>query len=98
MYIKAHKAYREIVAICDEDLLGKSFEDGNKILDVKDNFFGGDKVDEQELASLLKDYATADATFNIVGKQSTDLALKVGLISKEGIKQIQGIPFALVLL
>jgi len=98
MYVKTHKAYREIIAICDEDLLGKTFEDGKKILDVKDNFFGGDKVDEPDLIELMKDYAAGDATFNIVGKQSTNIALKLGLINKEGIKEIKGIPYALVLL
>jgi hypothetical protein len=98
MYVKTHKAYREIIAICDEDLLGKTFEDGKKILDINDHFYGGDKVDEPDIIELMKNYATADATFNIVGKQSTDIALKVGLISKEGIKQIQGVPYALVLL
>lgn len=39
-----------------------------------------------------------DATFNITGKNSINVALKIGLINQEGIKEIQGIPFALVLL
>ena len=98
MYIRAHKAYRLIVAICDENLLGKTFEEGKKILDIKDDFFGGDKVEEPELMVLMKDYATSDGTFEIVGKKSTDAALKIGLISQEGVKEIQGIPYALVLL
>ena len=39
-----------------------------------------------------------DATFNIVGNKSIKAALKAGIISEEGIKKIQGVQFALVLL
>lgn len=39
-----------------------------------------------------------DATFNIVGKKSIELALKHGIVLKEGIKEIHGIPFAMILL
>ena len=39
-----------------------------------------------------------DATFNIVGEESIKIALKIGIINKNGIKEIQGVPFALVLL
>jgi len=38
-----------------------------------------------------------DATFNIVGEKSTQLALKLGIIMQEGIKTIDKIPYALVL-
>jgi hypothetical protein len=39
-----------------------------------------------------------DATFNIVGKKACKLALDCGIISKEGIIKIKGVPVALVLL
>jgi len=39
-----------------------------------------------------------DSTFNIIGKKSVNAALKAGIITKDGIKKIQGIPFALILL
>jgi len=98
MFIKIHKAYREVVAICDEDLLGKRFEDGNKMIDVKESFFKGEKIEEPELFELMQELAKSDATFNIVGEQSVRIALKAGIITKEGIKKIKGIPYALVLL
>ena len=35
MLVKIHKSCREVVAICDKDLLGKEFHEGKKkILDV----------------------------------------------------------------
>ena len=98
MLIKIHKAYREIVAICDSDLIGKMFEEGIKVLEVRETFYRGDEKSEQEIIEIMQDLAKEDATFNIVGKKACNCALKAGIISKEGIKQVQGVPFALILL
>jgi hypothetical protein len=46
----------------------------------------------------MKDMSKEDATFNIVGEQSIECAIKAKIISKDCIKKIQEIPFALVLL
>jgi len=42
--------------------------------------------------------AIEDATFNIVGRESTTAALKARIISKDQIGEIDGIPFALILI
>ncbi len=98
MLIKIHKSYRYLVAICDNDLLGKNFEEGKRVLEIKNGFFGGDEVEESELIELMKNFKEDDATFNIAGEKSIKAALKAGIISREGIMKIQGVPFALVLL
>ncbi|MDP3027473.1 MAG: DUF424 domain-containing protein [Nanoarchaeota archaeon] len=98
MLVKIHKSYRDIVAICDSELLGKKFEQGNLQLDLTGEFFKGDEKSEKEVFEIMKDASTEDASFNIIGKQATQLALKSGIISKEGIKKVQGVPFALNLL
>ncbi len=98
MLIKIHKSYRQIVAICDKELLGKKFEQGIRQLDIRESFYNGEQKEEKEMITLMRNYAREDATFNIVGKKSTDTALKAGIISKEGIKKVQGVPFALGLM
>lgn len=98
MFVKIHKSYREVVAICDSELLGKYFEQNNFQLDVKKNFFKGEKVSEQELLNLIEKFKKEDATFNIIGQKSINCALKAGIINKDNIKTIQDIPFGLVLL
>jgi uncharacterized protein len=98
MFIKVHQAYRSVVAVCDSDLIGKKFEEGRAVLDVRDDFYRGEEKGEDEIASTIVDMAKEDATFNIIGKDSIKIALEVGLISEEGTKTIQGVPYALVLL
>ncbi len=98
MLVKIHKSYRDVVAICDSELLGKTYEEGEKILEVRETFYNGEEVSEAELIKLAKEMSKEDATFNIVGKKSVEAALKAGIISEEGIKKVEGIPFALVLL
>ena len=103
MFFKIHKTYRYVFAVCDSDLIGRTFEEGNFQLEVKENFFKGDilkgtsEISEKDLINLMQKFSAEDATFNIVGEKSVKAGLKAGIISKEGIKKIQGVPFALVL-
>jgi hypothetical protein len=98
MLVKIHKSYRCVVAICDSSLLGQKFEEGQRILDVRERFYDGDEHNEEETIEIMKNYLGEDATFNLVGKKTTETALKAGIIAEEGIKKVQGVPFALVLL
>ena len=98
MLINIINSYRDIVAICDFELLGKYFEEGQFQLDIKNNFFGGDKKNEKELIEIIKKMKKEDATFNIVGEKSINTAIKAGLIEESQTKTIQGIPFTLVLM
>ena len=98
MFIKIIKSYRNVVAICDSDLMGKSFEEGKFKLEIKEQFFKGEELPQEKIIELIKTMAIEDATFNIVGEKSVNTALKTGIIHKEGIKKIAGIPFALVLM
>jgi uncharacterized protein len=98
MLIKIHEAYRKIVALCDSDLIGKTFTEGYRQIEIKSNFFQGDEKNKEELIEILKDLEKEDATFNIVGKESVNTALEARIISKEGIINIDNIPMALVLM
>jgi len=96
--IKIHQAYRIIVALADSDLIGKKFEQDNKQIEVRPNFFDGEEKNKQEVIEILKDMGKEDATFNIVGEKSVQTALEAGIIDKQGIMEIDNIPVALVLL
>ena len=97
MFVKIYESYRIIVAICDEELIGKVLEEGKFYLEIKESFFKGKSVSEKEVMEIIEDMSKEDATFNIVGKNSINAALKTGIISEEGVRTINGIPFTLVL-
>lgn len=98
MFINIIRTYRDVVAMCDADLLGKRFEQGKFQLDIKESFYKGEKVDEKKAIFLLQKYAKEDATFNIVGKKSINAAKKAQIITEFSIGTIDNIPFALVLI
>ena len=98
MYIKIHKSYRNLVALCDADLIGKKFEDEKRQLDCRENFYRGKLVTKEEAIKILKQQTKEDATFNIIGKKSIQASIEAGLITKENIDKIQNIPFTLVLI
>ena len=98
MLVKVHPSYRHVVAICDSDIIGKTFEEGKKSITITENFFKGEEKTEKEVLQIIEEGSAEDYTFNIVGKQAVATALKVGIIKPEGIIKIQGVPIALVLL
>ena len=52
--IKIIRSARDIVSICDSDLIGKNFEEGKIQLEVKESFFKGEEVDEEKAFSIIE--------------------------------------------
>ncbi|MFZ5955408.1 MAG: DUF424 family protein [Nanoarchaeota archaeon] len=98
MLVKIHNAYRTVVAVCDKELIGKSFQENQKQLDLTGDFFRGEEKTKEEMIEILDDMRKEDASFNIVGKKSCEIAKQIGLINEEGIIYIESVPVALVLL
>src|SRR4030042_3309648 len=98
MFVNVRKSYRDVVAVCDKELLGEKFEEGQFQLDIKENFFKGRESSKEEVLEIMRDMKLEDSTFNIVGERSIQTALNAGIITKEGIGRIANIPFALVLI
>ena len=98
MFVNIIKTYRDVVAICDKELLGKKFEEGKFQLDIKESFYKGEETPEEEVIEIMKSKSAEDATFNIVGPKSVNAALKAGISSEEQIRKIKGIPYILILL
>jgi hypothetical protein len=98
MFVKVMNSYRTIVAACDKELIGKTFEEGKLQLNLKESFYQGEEIEKKEMIDLLKDYVQEDATFNLVGQKVINCALKAGIIKQDNVGTIQGIPYALILL
>ena len=110
MFVNVIKSYRDVVAVCDKELLGKKFEEPVptgvrglvRQLDVKENFYKNSEnpepMTEESVRKIMEKMQEEDATFNLIGKKSVKVALELGIITEENVGKIQGIPFALVLL
>ncbi len=88
------KIYRQgndvLLAACDENLIGKTFEEGKFQIEVKKEFYDGERVTPEILKKLLKDVTIA----NLVGDETIRHAIEIGLIDPECIIKIKGIPHA----
>ncbi|MBT4257692.1 DUF424 family protein [archaeon] len=98
MFVNIIRTYRDVVAICDKELIGKKFYEGKFQLDVKENFYKGEEMNEEKTIQILKNMKREDATFNIVGEKSINAAIKAEVINENAIGKIENIPFSLVLI
>ena len=79
-----------LLAVCDEELFGKKFEQGDLVLDLTSNFYNGDLLNEKQTLVLMKQ----SYILNLVGNNSVNLALENGLIDEELVFFIENIPYA----
>ncbi|MBI5228218.1 DUF424 family protein [Candidatus Micrarchaeota archaeon] len=91
LYLKIHENPRgKIVAVCDEELIGKVLEDKNHFMDLDKhrNFYIGEKVNAEKVKEALKNFGSV----NLVGKNSVKVALDMSLVTKEEVIYINRIP------
>jgi len=89
--LRVYRKDREIlVAVCDPDILGKTFEEGDLVIEVKENFYGNNRVGKEKVINALR-YATIA---NITGINSVNCAIEAGIIDRERVLWIAGIPHA----
>lgn len=88
IYLKIHD--EGVVSLCDSGIIGKTFEEGDMQLKVSERFYKGKEASKEEIVTALKNAKTA----NIAGKESIKLALDEGLVTKQSVKKIKGVPHA----
>lgn len=83
--LKVYRVRGEIVvAVCDSELVGKVFREGDLKIEVKESFYGDKDVDEEEVRRALRIATIA----NITGKRAVKLAIDMGIIDKENVLKI----------
>jgi len=89
--MKIYKVRGEVmVAACDRELLGRKFEEGELMLEVKESFYYDSFVTEQTFINSMKIATIA----NLVGKHVVSLAIKEGFVNEDGVIRIEGVPHA----
>ena len=91
IYVKIYRVQGEVLlAACDEELLGKTFREGELKLEVKERFYRGELREVDELEGLL-----AQATIaNLVGKRCVGRAIELGYVDEDRVLYIEGVPHA----
>lgn len=79
-----------LVAVCDAELVGKVFREGELKIEVKESFYGTEEVGEEEVKRALRNATIA----NITGSRAVELAARIGIIDKTRVLKIGGCPHA----
>ncbi len=91
MYMRKYETEGQvIVAVCDKDIIGKKFKEGELVLKLDEGFYRGSEACEDEVKEALLCATIA----NIAGEKAITCAVDCGCIDTENIIFIQGIPHA----
>ncbi|MEM4620450.1 MAG: DUF424 family protein, partial [Desulfurococcaceae archaeon] len=91
VYVKKHVSGSDvIIAICDYELIGMKIVDNEKNISIYVDpfFYQGDLLTIDEALKLL-----SQATIvNLIGRNIVEAVVKLGLVLKETVVEIAGIP------
>jgi len=91
IYVKIYRVQGEVLlAACDEELLGKTFHEGELKLEVKERFYKGELMEEDALESLLEEATIA----NLTGERCVSKAIELGYVDENRVLHIEGVPHA----
>lgn len=79
IWVKIHEHNQgKVIAVCDEEVLGNTYEEGIKILDVVESFYRGEIVDISRVIKLIeeKDFSSV----NIVGNKVIEALMDQGVV------------------
>lgn len=83
--MKVYRVEREVVvAVCDSDIVGKTFREGEVKIEVKESFYGDVDVDEEDVRRALKVATIA----NITGKRAVKIAIEMGIVDESNVLKI----------
>ncbi|QZY00796.1 DUF424 domain-containing protein [Halobaculum rubrum] len=76
-----------LVAVCDADVLGETFEDGEVRLEVTEAFYGGDEAEPADADAVVEGLYDAD-TANLVGADCVGVAVDAGVIDADRVLEV----------
>jgi len=75
-----------LVSVCDADVLGETFENGDVSLTVEEEFYDGEAAGRERVVESLASCATA----NLVGTEVVALAIEEGFVEEENVLELEG--------
>lgn len=91
VFMKIHRAQQEVmVALCDRAVIGRTFREGELRMKVVERFYRGTLLDVDDCDPYLMDATIG----NFVGRDSVGKALELGLVDRENVVTVEGVPHA----
>ena len=91
--VRIYKQGRDVlIGACDEKLIGKKFSEGKFQIDVRKEFYDGERIGKEKLKRYLENATIA----NLVGEEAVRCAIEIGLVDPDCVIKIKGIPHAQV--
>jgi hypothetical protein len=75
-----------LVSVCDADVIGETFENGDVSLTVDADFYEGEEAEEATVVQSLARCSVA----NIVGTRAVGLAIEEGFVDEEHVLDLDG--------
>jgi len=89
--VRIYKQGRDtLIGACDEKLIGKKFSEGKFQIEVKKEFYDGERINKEKLKRYLENATIA----NLVGEEAVRCAIEIGLVDPSCVIKIKGIPHA----
>jgi len=79
-----------LIGACDEKLIGKKFSEGKFQIEVRKEFYDGERVGIEKLKRYLENATIA----NLVGEEAVKCAIEIGIVDPDCVIKIKGIPHA----
>ena len=94
MYAKMHTINNQkILACCEEELINKKIENEDLECEIKESFYKGKEINEEELKEMLKEANI----INLVGEKPIQIAIKEGFINTKDIIKMDNVPHVQIL-
>ena len=92
MFLKIHRSpgTGDIVAVCDRELINTTISHEKMTVRITEEFYGTFPATEQEVKDALK----RAGNINLMGERSVNVAIAMGLITKDGCIMIGKVPHA----
>ncbi|HOW04871.1 DUF424 domain-containing protein [Methanospirillum hungatei] len=95
MLLRIHRSAddKEVIGLCDRELIGRTFSEGEISISINEAFFGNQPASEEEVIRVLM---TGD-NITIFGKRCVDLAVSHGILEPDSCRLISGIPYTTII-
>ncbi|ABD40579.1 Protein of unknown function DUF424 [Methanospirillum hungatei JF-1] len=95
MLLRIHRSAdnKEVIGLCDRELIGRTFSEGEISISINEGFFGNQPTSEEEVIRVLMN----GDNITIFGKRCVDLAVSHGILEPDSCRLINGIPYTTII-